>query len=212
MAYHLVQVLDLDVEALCESLESEKFPSPNEEQGKQEKRQEEPEIIQNDTHDDSVDKSVDASADQVSDISPTRKVHFKQDLVQVRVFDPNESPCSPKEMTNTSPDETCRAPIKPILKRRRKKESDLSMASRLHITPPEDAPLNTNLANNNLLQRPPKYGRSAISPLCDSSILEQERYLLKSLLDLDCSVQMMKNRSDVLYARVQRAVQRLHKT
>lgn len=211
MTYHLVQALDLDVEALCESLESEKLPSPNEEQGKQDKRQEEPEIIQKDNHDHSVDKSVDASADQVSDISPTRKVHFKQDLVQVRVFDPNESPCSAKEMTNKSPDETCRSPIKPILKRRRKKEDDVSMASRLQITPPEDALLNTNLASNSL-QRPPKYGRSPISPLCDSSILEQERYLLKSLLDLDCSVQMMKNRSDVLYARVQRAVQRLHKT
>lgn len=211
MTYHLVQVLDLDVEALCESLESEKLPSPNEEQEKQEKRQEEPEIIQKDTHDDSVDQSVDASADQVSDISPTRKVHFKQDLVQVRVFDPNESPRSPKDMTNKSPDDTSRAPIKPILKRRRKKENDLSMASRLHGTPPEDAPLNTNLSNTSS-QRPPKYGRSAISPLCDSSILEPERYLLKSLLDLDCSVQMMKNRSDVLYARVQRAIQRLHQT
>lgn len=207
----------MDVESLWKETVPESQPTNTEkEQKKQDKIASVPVIQEDPTPDaddaddataEEVDEAIagtedsvrETPVDQENDISPTRRVQFKEDLVRIHLYYPDELPASPKNAKNGSPDE-CQAQIKPILKRRRKR-GIAPPPSGFQIRSPEDSMQSKN----------PLYG--GVMPLSyDNSSHEQERYLLKSLLDLDCSMQMMKNKSDVLYARVQRAIQRLHKS
>jgi hypothetical protein len=210
--------LDLDIETFCQTIAPEEQPQDTEamEATEKEKQVDKDPVEANATvptnhnhNDDDDDVMTEVPVDKGDDISPTRKVQFKEDIAQVHLYDPAESPRSPKTTTDGSSEEF-RAPIKPILKRRRTRRRETSQPSRLQITPPENS-MPSERRVNETLQRSPSYEAGITYYSGESSALEQEKYLLMSLLDLDCSVQMMKKRGDVLLARVQRAIQRLQK-
>lgn len=205
----------MDIETFCQTIAPEEQPQDTEamEATEKEKQVDKDPVEANATvptnhnHNDDDDVMTEVPVDKGDDISPTRKVQFKEDIAQVHLYDPAESPRSPKTTTDGSSEEF-RAPIKPILKRRRRRR-ETSQPSRLQITPENSMPSERRV--NETLQRSPSYEAVITNYSGESSALEQEKYLLMSLLDLDCSVQMMKKRGDVLLARVQRAIQRLQK-
>lgn len=222
---HILQGFDLNIDAVCAALASEEQQPPNKDTQLKEK-------IENDTVSEhgNVDETHHKPCDSVGEkpgdpatmkvvdkeveVSPTRRVQFKKDLEQIHIFYPDDASVSQEGTSNKarSPD-MCRAPIKPILKRRRDKtkESDLPAKFRLSITQPKCLTSTGDLTPERSVPNVPVYNIGEMTS-CHTSMFVQEKYLLKSLLDLDCSVQMMRNRNDVLLARVQRAVQRLNKT
>lgn len=169
-----------------------------------------------DIHEESTDICPQSPVESLVD-SSARRVRFKKDLVEVRFFHPDDVSTLPATNVKGSPD-TSHVSIKPILKRRRdkKKENAQPSDARPHLMQDQMSPSEEQVP---LVNRTPELRSQrvpttihAINGQINSNLseLSPEGLLLKSVLDLECSVQMLKDRGDILYARVQRAVHRLH--